>query len=222
MSHFLAGVMTGITVCWFFFWAVARDQEWSSSAQMKWARASWMKAVLVVMMAGVLGWVFWMNDQVGLSPVALYHVLSVLLIATALYDVVFRLIPSSLVILLIWAVFMGTLFLGAPLPVSQSSFGAVVVGGVVLLLYLLTKGRGIGEADIFLAGVIGALFGWEHGLLVFSVANFLGLLVILPLMALLGKDRFRQIPLVFFMMLAIFLEWYLNYCDLILTSFHLA
>ncbi|MGE3278658.1 MAG: prepilin peptidase [Candidatus Altimarinota bacterium] len=222
MNHFLAGIMTGIGMSWLFFWAVARDQELASSASMKWFRVSWVKAAVAVIMAGVLGMFFWMNVRVGLSPVAYFHVLSGLLIATALYDMVFRLIPSSLVILLIWVVFLGTLFLAEPLPVSQSSVGAVVVGGVVLVLYLLTKGKGIGEADIFLAGVTGALFGWEHGLLVFSVANFLGLVVILPLIAVLGKARLRQIPLVFFIVLAIFLEWYVGYCGLILTSLHLA
>jgi len=77
----------------------------------------------------------------------------------------------------------------------------------------VTRGKGIGEADIFLAGVTGALFGWMEGLLVFSAANFLGLVAVLPLIALFGKKRMKQIPLVFFIVLAIFLEWYVGYTD---------
>jgi len=218
MNHLLAGIMTGLGMSLLFFWAAGKDRELASSDVMKFLKKLWAKGMFFLSIAGLSGTVFWLNTQMEGVTVWFLHVLSALLIFTALYDAAFRLIPVSLIILLIWVVFLGTLFLMEPLPVSQSSVGAMVVGGVVLVLYLITKGKGIGEADIFLAGVTGALFGWMKGLLVFSVANFLGLVVVLPLMAFFGKERMRQIPLVFFIVLAIFLEWYFGYSGIILET----
>lgn len=154
----------------------------------------------------------------------LYHILSLGLIMAAISDVLYRIVPG-LLLLGIWVVvLLAQAFLGYPMVISMGIAGAAAVGGVVLALYLITKGRGIGEADVVLAFVLGMLFGWRVGLVVFAVANMLGLLVVLPLIPILGKDRMKHIPLVFFIVLAIFLEWYLGYVSMIydaigLTSF---
>lgn len=150
-------------------------------------------------------------------PLLFWQLMSLFLVAAAVYDLAFRLIPVSLIGLLVSVSFFTPLFFGFPLPYWQAFGGALATGGLVLLLYLGTRGHGIGEADVFLAVVIGLMFGWAKGLLVFSAANVLGLLVVLPLVAFLGKNRMKQIPLVFFMVLAILLEWYLNYTEPVLT-----
>jgi len=178
------------------------------------------------LMGLLTGAVFYLNTQVwGFgAEVVLYHVLSLGLIMSAISDVLYRIVPG-LLLLGIWVVvLLAQAFLGYPMSISMGIAGAAAVGGVVLVLYLITKGRGIGEADVVLAFVLGMLFGWRVGLVVFAVANMLGLVVVLPLIPLLGKDRMKHIPLVFFIVLAIFLEWYLGYVSMIydaigLTSF---
>ena len=145
-----------------------------------------------------------------------WELLTVVLFAAALCDLVSRLIPLLLLLALPVLVGLSSWFFSLPLPLPEAASGAMMVGGVVAIIYAVTMGKGIGEADIFLGVVIGALFGWVKGLLVFSVANVLGLLVVLPLMAILGKQRMKLIPLVSFLVAAIFLEWYFGYTDFIL------
>lgn len=161
---------------------------------------------------------FFLNERLFVSswPLLMAQLMTFLLLAAALYDLFFRLIPIVLLFALVSLALLFPLLWSVPLPPFDAGVGAAVVGGVVLLLYIVTKGRGIGEADIFLGAVIGALFGWIKGLLVFSVANFLGLVVMIPFIAVLGKARTKLIPLVSFLVLAIFLEWHVGYTEEIL------
>jgi prepilin signal peptidase PulO-like enzyme (type II secretory pathway) len=216
MLQFLAGSIFGTVSAGVFLWMVQRDRElevpdWIKGIQTQSPRR-WCFFVFFALLHGM---VFWLNSRLP-GAVLVYNGLSVLLLFSALYDVSFRLIPVSVIWAIIWWVFLSSLLVSQPLPISGSALGAGVVGGVVLLLYVVTRGRGIGEADIFLAGVTGALFGWLKGLLVFSAANFLGVMIILPLIGVFGKERMKLIPLVFFIVFAIFLEWYVGYTDFIL------
>lgn len=145
-----------------------------------------------------------------------WQLMSVLMIAAAVYDLAFRLIPVPVMAALMLVALFSPLLFAFPLPYWESFGGGLIVGSLVLVLYLVTKGQGIGEADVLMAFVIGMMFGWVKGLLVFSAANFLGLAVVLPLIMVLGKKRMKQIPLVFFLVLAIFFEWYLGYTGLVL------
>ena len=174
-----------------------------------------MLAVFTTLLMAVF---FFLNARLFVSgwPLVMAQLMTVLLLAAALYDLFFRLIPIVLLLALVSVALLFPLLWSIPLSPFDAGVGAAVVGGVVLLLYAATKGRGIGEADIFLGAVIGALFGWIEGLLVFSVANFLGLVVMIPFIAALGKARTKLIPLVSFLVLAIFLEWYGGYTKVVL------
>lgn len=174
--------------------------------------------LLVFCMSVCLAAAFWMNTQLGLSKthLVLVCVISFLLLLTAYYDLLLRLIPVKLLAVLFGVVLLSVGVWGFPFLLSQSLIGALAVGGVVLFLYFITSGKGIGEADVIMAFVLGMLFGWMKGLLVFSVANFIGLIVILPLMLVLGKEKTRMIPLVLFMVMAVFLEWYVGYTEQIM------
>jgi len=147
-----------------------------------------------------------------------WQFLSFVLLAIASFDLAFRLIPLPLMLLLLILVF-GSLFISSlsSLSLGGAFIGAGLVGGIVLLLYALTRGRGIGEADVLLAFIIGLLFGWSRGLIVFSAANFLGLIAVVPYLILFGRDSVQQIPLVTFLVMAILLEWYLGYTELLVS-----
>ncbi len=56
----------------------------------------------------------------------------------------------------------------------QYAIGAVCVSGFLLLLYLLTKGRGIGGGDIKLMAAAGLLLGWKCIILAFIIGCVLG------------------------------------------------
>ena len=147
--------------------------------------------------------------QIGSQEQLLFwQVLTILLLMSAFFDLAFKMIPELLLWLLVAYVLGSSLLFSSPLPFGSSAPGAMVVGGLVLALYLATRGKGIGSADIFVAAVIGMLFSWTEGLLVFSLANLLGLVVMIPLILLRGGRRTEQVPLVFFMVLAVYLEHY--------------
>lgn len=58
--------------------------------------------------------------------------------------------------------------------------GAVVSGGLLLALYLITKGRGIGFGDVKLAGALGIAFAWPDSLVLVGLGFILGTLAALP------------------------------------------
>ncbi len=67
--------------------------------------------------------------------------------------------------------------------------GALCVSGFFFLLYLLTKGPGIGGGGIKLMAASGLLLGWEKILLAMALGCILGSVIHLTLMRVKGKDR---------------------------------
>ncbi len=98
---------------------------------------------------------------------------------------------------------------------------SLVVGVLVFLIqYVVTKGRGIGEGDIWLGGLLGLMIGnWQILLVALMLAYIIGALVGLGLMAFKKKNLNSRLPLGVFLslgaLLAIFwgqqiLGWYLG------------
>lgn len=142
-----------------------------------------------------------------------WQIITVMLLLVAFYDLAYRLIPEVLLWVLVAFVFFYSLVFSFPLEMMDALLGCAVVGGLVFLFYVLTKGKGIGGADVYVSAVVGLMYGWSEGLLVFSLANILGVAIILPLSLWLGKKKVRQVPLVFFLVLAIYLESYFLITD---------
>lgn len=216
----LAGTLTGIVLARFLL----KTDEQHQGLQVSFFTTSLVKFPRFtfwgyqVLMAVLLAGLFAFNVQV-FAPgwgMLFWQVTTALLVACAAYDLAFRLIPASLLVLLILVAALSPLVFGFPLLFLDALLGGVIVGSLVLVMYLVTAGQGIGEADVLMAVVIGMLFGWMKGLLVFSAANFLGLAVVLPLILVLGKKRMKHIPLLFFLSIAIFLEWYFQYTAVVL------
>lgn len=67
--------------------------------------------------------------------------------------------------------------------------GFIAVSGLFLVIYLVTKGRGIGGGDIKLMAAAGLLLGWQQILLAMMIGAILGSIIHLLLMALKDKDR---------------------------------
>jgi len=214
MVHFFVGGFLGV-FCMLLFLKHAKGEAAFSDASL--LKAVLKTPTLVVMISGFLfGGLFSLNAFLFPELFFFFDLLTIFLVFSALYDFLFRLLPLPLLLSMMAFLVVASLFFSTLIPFQEALLGGGVVGGVVLLLYLISKGRGIGEADILYAFILGFLFGWEQGLIVFSAANFLGLLVILPLLGWLGKERMKEVPLVLFIVVAVFLEFYFDYSESLL------
>jgi len=67
--------------------------------------------------------------------------------------------------------------------------GAVCVSGFLLLLFIITGGRGIGGGDIKLMAAAGLLLGWKHIIPALMFGAILGSIIHIILMKVSDKDR---------------------------------
>lgn len=67
--------------------------------------------------------------------------------------------------------------------------GFFAVSGLFLIIYWITKGRGIGGGDIKLMAAAGLLLGWRNILLSLMIGSIAGSVIHLALMKIQGKDR---------------------------------
>ena len=72
--------------------------------------------------------------------------------------------------------------------------GVLVGGGFFLFLYLVTRGRGIGDGDIRLGALMGVLVGWPHIFLAIFFSYMIGAPVAILLLALKKKTLKDPIP----------------------------
>lgn len=97
------------------------------------------------------------------------------------------------------------------------AIGFVSVSGFLYLLYLITKGRGIGGGDIKLMAAAGLLIGWKYIILSLGLGCVLGSIIHVILMRIQNKDRVLAFGP--YLSLGIYIsmvcgeqivEWYLN------------
>jgi leader peptidase (prepilin peptidase) / N-methyltransferase len=111
----------------------------------------------------------------------------------------------------------------AALPWVGSIFGAIIGGGILLLVGIgyekLRKRQGLGMGDVKMMAMVGAFLGWRLALLTIFAGSLLGTLVGISLM--LFRNMSLQTKLAFGVFLGIgaafslfygipFLDWYLN------------
>lgn len=72
---------------------------------------------------------------------------------------------------------------------SQYVIGLFAVSGFLLLIRVITKGRGIGDGDIKLMAATGLLLGWQLNIVAFLIGCILGSIIHLTRMAIKKVDR---------------------------------
>ncbi|MBO5425651.1 MAG: prepilin peptidase [Lachnospiraceae bacterium] len=72
---------------------------------------------------------------------------------------------------------------------SQYVIGLFAVSGFLFLLFLITKGRGIGGGDIKLMAATGLLLGWQLNIIAFLLGCIIGSIIHLTLMAIKKANR---------------------------------
>ncbi|MBQ6318407.1 MAG: prepilin peptidase [Lachnospiraceae bacterium] len=83
----------------------------------------------------------------------------------------------------------GAFFSWVPMTLSDHLIGAVAVSGFLLILYLATKGRGIGGGDIKLMAAAGLFLGWKNCILAFVIGCILGSIIHLIRMKVSKQDH---------------------------------
>ena len=72
---------------------------------------------------------------------------------------------------------------------SQYVIGLFAVSGFLLLIRIITKGRGIGDGDIKLMAATGLLLGWQLNIVAFLIGCILGSIIHLTRMVIKKVDR---------------------------------
>ena len=121
----------------------------------------------------------------------------VALVALFVYDLKWMLLPNVIVFPLI-AVGLFDAWLrtnGVPsLFVEHILFGALALGGVYWILYIISKGSWVGYGDVKLGLFMGIVLGWQEALAVLFLANLIGFLVVLPGMLTGSLTRKSRVP----------------------------
>lgn len=126
-------------------------------------------------------------ETVGIWMFVLWLICIVALVALAVYDMRWQLLPDKIVLPLgIIGVILGFLRfyvhddLGLLATIVQMAGGVAVISGLYFVLHYMSRGAWVGFGDVKLNVFIGLILGWQSALLAVFLANILGLLVVLP------------------------------------------
>jgi len=115
-------------------------------------------------------------SNIGVNMTAVYLVIVAVLIVMFVSDLKYQIISDELQMVL----FFASLYLlylqwnAGSLDLIERFVHAFVVMTPLLLLFLLTKGRGMGFADVKLIFILGLIFGLKLGLLIIYMAFISG------------------------------------------------
>ncbi len=129
----------------------------------------------------------------------IFSALFSLLLALSVIDLKYKAVPDSLSI----PAFLVSLFVADFL--HSLNDGLVLAGGFAMLRIIVSwiiKKEAMGEADIIIAGVIGATLGIELGLF----AIYLSALIALPVFLIISK-RGYELPYIPFLTISLYLTW---------------
>ena len=169
-----------------------------------------------------VGWFVWL--------MAVWILAALTLLTLSIIDLRLKLIPDELTILIAFLGIVSLVVQGvyhrfgavegsffetyAPIfGMRQNSivnhiFAAVVGLGIFGVIYLITRGKGMGLGDVKLAAALGLLFGWPDSLLVFVFASLIGFVAGIILIVFRGRTMKDAIPFGPFLALGAFLTWF--------------
>jgi prepilin signal peptidase PulO-like enzyme (type II secretory pathway) len=123
----------------------------------------------------------------GTALFVLWLIMVIVLVALAVYDLRWMLLPDKLTFPLVGMSVVAGLVLSMGVE-HQTVFqaltflatGVASLAGVYYVLYMISKGAWVGFGDIKLTLAMGLAGGWKVGLITLMLANVIGLLVVLP------------------------------------------
>lgn len=168
----------------------------------------------------VLSFLWWpggIGSGFAIAHLALWLAAGVVLAMLFAYDAKWFLLPDRLTILLAMfgvAVVAVTAAQGSNVLVTiLSALGSVaILSGLYAVIYVISKGQWVGFGDVKLGVGLGLLLvDWQLALVALFLANFIGCLVVIPLMAVKKLTRSSHVPfgplLIAGTVLALFIGW---------------
>lgn len=141
------------------------------------------------------------TDTVGVVLLSLWLVFVVALVVLAIYDLKWMLLPDVIVFpLIVLGIAFGLIrAIGIEDRTVADSlwqlvFGMMSIGGIYGTLYVVSKGAWVGFGDVKLGIFMGAVLGWQAGLVALILANAIGFLVIAPGLLTKKLTRHSRVP----------------------------
>jgi prepilin signal peptidase PulO-like enzyme (type II secretory pathway) len=133
-------------------------------------------------------------------------VIIILLVFSAVFDLKYMILPDFSTIILIIIAFLGVVFDESN--IIPYLLSALISAGFLLILNLITKGKGMGMGDVKLAIFMGLLLGYPKTILAFYVAFIVGAIYGLILMIFKKANKKSQVPFGPFLILGTFVTWW--------------
>ncbi len=168
----------------------------------------------------VLSYLWWPGGLA--SGLAITHLLiwlaaGVVLAMLFAYDAKWFLLPDRLTILLalfgVAIVILSALQSGNPIGTVLTALGAVaILSGLYAVIYVVSKGQWIGFGDVKLGVGLGLiLVDWQLAAVALFLANFIGCLVVIPLMAIKKLSRSSHVPFGPLLIAGTVLAWFIGW-----------
>lgn len=161
-----------------------------------------------------LGWV-WGNYLHG-SPIELLFMLFLFVITFSILviDIEHQIIPDNMVFVAIASVFLYLVILDRPIYINLLS--GFISAFFLLILHIITKGKGMGLGDVKFAILGGLVLGWPNTpiwmFLAFIIGAFVGIVLILFKRASFGKKiPFGPYLVVSLWLALIYGDWFLSF-----------
>lgn len=178
-----------------------------------------------VFVVSYLAWPLGVTGAYGVASLLLWLVALTMLAILFVYDLRWFILPDKLV----WPLAVVGLGLFAIQALERDLsllqwpmellLALLPVSGLYYVLYVMSKGQWVGFGDVKLGIFIGLALGWQGALVAVVLANFIGVLVVLPGLMSKKLSRTSQIPFGPFLIAAtviamlgheVLANWYLN------------
>lgn len=168
----------------------------------------------------VLSYTFWpggINDGLQIAHFVLWLVAGVIMAVLFAYDTKWFLLPDSFTIAL---AVIGLGIVGVSAAESEditgtvlTAFGAVaILSGLYAVLYYVSKGRWVGFGDVKLGvGLALIVVDWQLAAVALFLANFIGCLIVIPLLISKKLKRDSQIPFGPLLIAGTVLAWFIGW-----------
>ncbi len=141
-----------------------------------------------------------------------------ILLLVVLYDVRYMVIPYRITLLsILFTIFINLYF--KIVPFYSLVIGSCVIAGLFYLQYYISKAKSIGKGDIYLGALIGAMLGFQQGILAILFGYVIGAIISLYLLYFRHANAKTKVPLGAFLSLSTImflffgdsiLHWYLG------------
>ncbi len=137
----------------------------------------------------------------------IYLLLITFLLIVFLFDLKYMLIPDWTIISLIFFTLAINFINHQSLIINHNFFSALGASAFLGLLYLITKGKGMGLGDVKFSFFMGLFLGWPKIVVGFYLAFLTGA-IIGVILILMGRKKFGQlVPFGPFLVLGTFISW---------------